>query len=79
MARYGRAQDLTEALDDLVNLAPADRNDAYVSLRVLITIDDSGETAKPIRPQNQGRCGGGPDGGKLVQCGNRHCGWYVGR
>jgi arylsulfatase A-like enzyme len=48
LARYGTAADTRKALDVLLDLVPADRNGAYVSLWALIAIDDLGGKAAPI-------------------------------
>jgi hypothetical protein len=51
LVRYGAGDDASKALAVLADLAPADKNGAYVSLWALITIDDLGDKAKSILPK----------------------------
>jgi uncharacterized sulfatase len=48
LAKWGADADVKKALDVLLDLVPADRNGAYVSLWALIAIDDLGPKAAPI-------------------------------
>jgi uncharacterized sulfatase len=54
LVRFGTTDDAASALDTLVELVPADKNGAYVSLWALITIDDLGQKAESIWPRIKG-------------------------
>ncbi len=51
LGRYGSEEDLEAALSTLLDLAPADRNGAYISLAALNAIDALGEKARSILPK----------------------------
>ena len=49
LGRYGSAADLKKVLSLLIELAPADRNGAYVSLFALNALDALGPKAAPVK------------------------------
>jgi len=49
LGRYGGAEDLKKTLDMLMELAPADKNGAYVSLLALNALEALGSKATPVK------------------------------
>src|SRR5262249_1012637 len=49
LGRYGSAGDLKQSLGVLMELVPADRNGAYISLLALNALDALGSKAAPVR------------------------------
>jgi len=49
LGRYGGAEDLKQSLDALMELVPADKNGAYVSLLALNALESLGSKATPFK------------------------------